>query len=221
MGKVVEFPVRVAGARKMENEALRRMYAVWLQLRRGAVRAALDDFPATRLRGLMSWTGMTTPIGEGAARDMRWRFAGSALCRLAGAELGGEAPFAGCASFERDTLRRLLAGAARRDQPAMARLRLPLSGMMDPLRLEMLVLPLAAREPREGTCVMTIMQPLEHASPHAREMPWRMEGALASLRIAGLWMLREPRGRDGARLPLAAGGGQVLPFRTQAQPRHA
>ena len=216
MQKIVDFPVQAAQAKKIENERLRQLYATWLQLKRANGTAALQDISSSRLRGLLAWMALARmeagkagePGAPAAEAGMTWKYAGTAISRLAGGDTAGQEPFAACQRFERTTLRRLLRKTWQSGDVGLARMRIPLPAFAEPMHLEMLALPLRDTE-AGGTVVMTIMQPLPHPQADQDELLWQAEGLMHWLRLTGLWTLREETpGADES--PPAATPARVL-----------
>ncbi|GEM_PF-6495247 len=159
MGHVVEFPVRLPEADVFAHEDLARLFGIWRQeVRMNGSLPRLHAFAPRQLGSLMSFSAIVEMREEGDdkaqwmpsavvwddhAVDMRWRLAGSGLCRLAGEELAGRPVFDDWQRFERATLRRLMHQALTAEQAFMARLRLDaLSAVHMDDHMEMLALPL-------------------------------------------------------------------------------
>ena len=144
-GKVVELPLRVPEADAFENGELARLFMAW---RRFLLTQGLPRVSAfvPRLGRLMAFSGIVehagTPAPATAEADLRWRLAGSGLCRLTGREISGEEVFRGWQRFERATLRRLLAQTLEQQQAFLARLQIQLNSPMELASVEMLALPL-------------------------------------------------------------------------------
>ena len=160
LGNVVELPLRVPEADAFEHEELARLYIAWRGFLLAGTMPKVTDFAPRRLGRLMAFAGIVEHAGGPAETPapetpLRWRLAGSLLCRLSGREITGEEAFAGWQRFERATLKRLLAQTLGQQQPFLARLQVHLGNPMEVDGLELLALPLldAAR----GTTVALLV----------------------------------------------------------------
>ena len=204
--KVVEFPVRLAEAEMFAHEDLARIFAAWRQKLLTGQMPKLHEFAPRILGRLMAYSGVVEampgePAYPGNEPPLRWRLAGSALCKLANRELDGTEALEDWYRFERATLRRLLAQLMDQGHPFLAQIRL--DGMPGEARLEVLALPLL--DPvRKQTVALMVFRPF---FAMGRVVPGALEEArLASLRVLAREIGRqEPDGKNGE-------AAQVLPL---------
>ncbi len=205
-GKIVQFPVRLAEAEVFAHEDLARIFAAWRQQLVTGRMPQLHEFAPRMLGRWMAYSGVVeAAAGElafpGVEPPLRWRLAGSALCKLANRELDGTEALEDWYRFERATLRRLLAQLMEQQHPFLAQIRL--DGMPGEARLEVLALPLLDPA-RKQTVALMIFRPFFAAG---RVVPGSLEQArLVSLRV--LTAGAEKRVPDGKETEAA----QVLPL---------
>ena len=206
--KIVPFPVRLAEAEVFAHEDLARMYAAWRQQMLAGKMPTLHAFAPRMLGRWMAYSGVVEAVSDGAAYAaepvLRWRLAGSALCKLAGRALDGTAVLEDWYRFERATLRRMLAQLMEQHHPFLAGIRL--NGMPGEARMEVLALPLDDPA-RKQTVALMVFRPFFDAG---RVVPGRLEQArLTSLRVLAAGASRPPtdgKGREAAEvLPLFTG----------------
>ncbi len=145
-GKVVELPLRVPEADAFEHEELARLYVAWRRFLLAGRMPKVTDFAPRLLGRLMAFAGIVehgrSSEAPGVDTPLRWRLAGSLLCRLSGREISGEEVFHDWQRFEQATLKRMLAQTLGHQQPFLARLQTHLGDPMEMESMEMLALPL-------------------------------------------------------------------------------
>ena len=206
--KIVEFPVRLAEAEVFAHEDLARMFAVWRQQLLTGEMPKLHRFAPRMLGRWMAYSGVVEaapgePVFPGAEPPLRWRLAGSALCKLANRELDGTEALEDWYRFERATLRRMLAQLMDQQHPFLAQIRL--DGMPGEARLEVLALPLLDPA-REETVALMVFRPFFAAG---RAPP----GVLHQARLVSLRVLATGAGRDMAQ-DAGKEAAEVLPLFT-------
>ena len=209
-GKIVHFPVRLAEAEVFVHEDLARVFVAWRQQSMAGEMPALHTFAPPVLGRWLAYSGVVeamtdAPLPAGKEPTLRWRLAGSALCKLANRALDGTEVLAGWNRFEQATLRRLLAQLIHQHHPFLAQIRL--DGMPGEARMEVLALPLLDPAPRKTVALM-VFRPFFAAG---RVVPGSLDMArLTSLRVLATAMDKEhslcDAGKEAAEvLPLFTG----------------
>ena len=205
--KIVPFPLRLAEADVFAHEDLARLYAAWRQQMLTGEMPKLHAFAPRMLGRWMAYSGVVEvtpgePVYPGAEPRLRWRLAGSALCKLAGRTLDGTAALEDWYRFERATLRRMLMQLMEQHNPFLAQIRL--DGMPGEAQMEVLALPLD--DPARGqTVALMVFRPFFDSG---RVVPGRLERArLTSLRVLTVGaMEQDGKSREAAEvLPLFTG----------------
>ena len=212
-GKVVELPLRVPEADAFEHEELARLYVAWRRFLLAGRMPKVTDFAPRLLGRLMAFAGIVehgrSSEAPGVDTPLRWRLAGSLLCRLSGREISGEEVFHDWQRFEQATLKRMLAQTLGHQQALLARLQVHMEKPLEVDGMEMLALPLldAAR----GTTVALLVF-MPRFDPELV-----VPACLETARLTGLRTLHVDAGEAAAR-----GDGrvaEVLPlFGNERQP---
>ena len=144
MSKVTRLQV-FAGADAPVRHALNRLVLEHWQTLRGVQPVpAKDALGLKTLARALPWLGLVEMQPEKGKAVLRWRLAGSGLCRIWKRELKGSRVLDGWPQFERRTLLRMLERTRKTARPFVARLKFPESGHGSGLRFEAMCLPVMA-----------------------------------------------------------------------------